>query len=133
VLLVRHYRVTFEDAIAAHDLAIVTGGRPGIKSRDDLLSALGRPYTGYYRTIAKKAAALMQSVATNHGFIDGNKRTSILLTILLIENSGYALEALPDENLNKSIDDFVVAIVEEHLSFDEIEVWFKLRVRKAHR
>ncbi|MSO89334.1 MAG: hypothetical protein EXQ89_05135 [Rhodospirillaceae bacterium] len=42
-------------------------------------SAIARPYSGYYRSIVKKAAALLESMASNHGFADGNKRTTLIL------------------------------------------------------
>ena len=51
-------------------------------------SAITRPYTGYYRPIAQKAAALLQSLATNHGFVDGNKRTAVFAMNLLLGESG---------------------------------------------
>jgi death-on-curing protein len=126
----RHYRVTLADALGAHERALRSGGRAGIRSIDDVLSAIGRPYSGYYRAIARKAAALMQSVATNHGFIDGNKRTAIILTQLLLEQSGYALRPIDrTETLDEAIEDFVIAIVNHEYSFDEILEWFEARIR----
>lgn len=129
----RHYRVTLADALSAHDRALATGGRPGIHDYDALLSAIGRPYTGYYRSIARKAAALMQSIATNHAFSDGNKRTSILLTDLLLARSGYRLDAIDAaEDLEQAIEDFVVdSVVKEKRSIDVIAEWLETRIRRA--
>src|SRR5438445_194495 len=42
-------------------------------------SAIGRPYTGYYPRLHQKAAALVESLVRNHGFIDGNKRTAFII------------------------------------------------------
>lgn len=64
------------------------GRLPGIRDLTLIESALARPYTGYYRSIAKKAAALLESLVGNHGFIDGNKRTAIHMVGILLENSG---------------------------------------------
>jgi Fic family protein len=36
----------------------------------------------------RKAAALAQSLAQNHGFVDGNKRTAFYMVDLLLANSG---------------------------------------------
>jgi death-on-curing protein len=129
----RHYRLTLADALSAHHRALLTGGRPGIHDLDALLSAIGRPYTGYYRPIARKAAALMQSVATNHAFHDGNKRTSILLTDLLLTRSGYRLERIDAaEDLEQAIEDFVVeSVVKDRASIDVIAAWLEPRIRKA--
>ena len=130
----RHYRVTLADALGAHDRALRTGGRSGIKDLNDILSAIGRPYSGYHRSIASKAAALMQSVATNHGFIDGNKRTAIILTELLLEQSGYTLAPVDkSEKLNDAIEEFVVGIVNREYPFDKIFDWYKSRIRKLDR
>jgi death-on-curing protein len=121
------------DALSAHDRALRTGGRSGIHDLDALLSAIGRPYTGYYRSIVRKAAALMQSIATNHAFNDGNKRTSIILTDLLLERSGYRLAARDaKEDLEQAIEDFVVeSVVKARCSVDVIAEWLEARIRRT--
>lgn len=45
-------------------------------------SALARAYTGYHRPISRKAAAVLQSMAGNHGFTDGNKLTGYRPTVI---------------------------------------------------
>jgi hypothetical protein len=37
-----------------------------------LESAVGRLATGYYATVEEKGAALLESLACNHGFVDGS-------------------------------------------------------------
>lgn len=123
----RAYRVTLADALTAHDEALTYGGRDGITSLDLIESALGRPYSGYHRTISKKAAALLQSMVKNHGFVDGNKRTAWLLVELLIVRSGYALGVAEAER----IDDFVVAVASGEVEMAAIEEWFRARIGKA--
>ncbi len=54
-------------------------------------SALARPYHGYYPDIHQKAAALIHAIVSNHGFVDGNKRTALYLTELFVQRSGYEL------------------------------------------
>jgi death-on-curing protein len=100
---------------------------------DSLLSAIGRPYTGYYRSIVHKAAALLQSIATNHAFYDGNKRTSVILLHLLLDRSGYSLEPSDAiEDLEQAIEDFVVdCVVTEKWAVDAIGEWLSRRIRKA--
>jgi death-on-curing protein len=129
----RHYRISLADALSAHERALRSGGRPGLQSLDSLLSAIGRPYTGYYRSIVRKAAALLQSVATNHAFYDGNKRTSIILLDLLLDRSGYRLEAIDAaEDLEQAIEDFVVdRVVKEKCSVEAIVEWLALRIHKT--
>jgi death-on-curing protein len=122
----RNYRITLEDALQAHDESLLIGGRAGIASLHLLESAIARPYSGYHRSISNKAAALLQSVASNRSFIDGNKRTAWLLVALLIERSGYDLVTKSDDR----IDDFVVDIVNRTLSFDKIVEWFADRISR---
>lgn len=116
--------------MAAHDVAMTFGGLPGIKSEADIRSALGRPYSGYHRSISAKAAALLQAMAKNHGFSDGNKRTAVLLTIGMIERSSYKLKPLGGEQLGTEIGNMVLKVVNSEMTFDEIKEWFRLRVRK---
>ena len=49
------------------------GGAHGIRDKGLLESAVFRPQTGYCNTIAKEAAALIEPLANNHPFLDGNK------------------------------------------------------------
>jgi death on curing protein len=122
----RHYRVTLADVLAAHDEALTYGGRDGILNLGVIESAIGRPYSGYHRPIAKKSAALLHALVQNHGFVDGNKRTSLLVTLLLIERSGYRLVLAPDER----IDDVVVDVAEGLMGFEDLAIWFCARLAK---
>jgi death on curing protein len=122
----RHYRVTLEDVIAAHDEALSYGGLAGILSLPGIESAIGRPYSGYHLPIARKAAALLESLAQNHGFVDGNKRTALLVTLLMIERSGYHIILEPEER----IDDIVVSVANGQMAFDTLSVWFRSRLEK---
>ena len=90
-------------------------------------SALARPYSGYHRPIANKAAAILHSMVGNHGFVDGNKRTAWLLTEILIDRSGYTLNISDDE----PVDDLVVDVARQEINFDELVIWFKDRLIRA--
>ena len=41
-----------------------------------LESALFRPQSGYYEDLVQEACALLESLAMNHPFVDGNKRAA---------------------------------------------------------
>jgi death-on-curing protein len=112
--------------MAAHDEALVYGGRAGVVSADLIQSAIGRPYSGYHRAFPNKCAALLQALVQNHGFTDGNKRTALLVTDLMIRRSGYALYL--DES--ERFDDIVVGVAEGGLTFDDLVAWFKPRLKK---
>jgi death on curing protein len=86
---------------------------------------MARPYNGYYRAIEKKAAALVQSIAGNHGFVDGNKRTAVILTHLLLSKSGYRLGPIRgDDTIDVAMENMVVDAVCHKLSFNGIVRWF---------
>lgn len=121
-----HYRVTLSDVFAAHAEALHYGGRPGVLSLGGIESAIARPYCGYFRPIDRKAAALLHGLVQNHGFVDGNKRTALLVTLLLIERSGYRLELAGGE----LIDDTVVSVADGSQGFEELCIWFADRLSR---
>ena len=58
-----------------------------------LESALYRPQTGYYADLVEEAAALWESLAQNHPFIDANKRTAFAATYTFLAINGARLTA----------------------------------------
>ena len=123
----RHYTITFADALEAHERALAFGGRPGIVNENSIRSAIGRPYSGYHDTLPAKAAALLHAVVQNHGFTDGNKRTALLLTTLLIRRSGAQLTLAPNERF----DDIIVAVASGEMTFDTLHDWFTARIMET--
>jgi len=71
------------------------GGAHGIRDKGLLESAVFRPQIGYYNTIAEEAAALMESLATNHPFLDSNKRVAFAAAHTFLLVNGYDLEVKP--------------------------------------
>jgi death-on-curing protein len=124
----RHYRVKLQEVLAAHDFALTFGGLRGIRDLGAIEAAVARPYCGYYRSIAKKVAALVQSLASNHGFIDGNKRTALLMMNLLLLRSGYFLRGESEQQINTDVEAMILALVEHHMSFDDVVAWLELRI-----
>ena len=125
----RHYRISFDDALVAHETALRHGGRVGILNPGLVQSAIARPYSGYYRSIQRKAAALLHALARNHGFADGNKRTCLLLVHLLLDRSGFTLHAPSLAQLNAELEQLIVDSAEGRKSVNEIAAWFEKRVR----
>ena len=122
----KHYRVTRRDVQEAHAEALTLGGVDGVVNEHAILSAIGRPYSGYYRSIHLKAAALTHSLVCNHGFTDGNKRTALLIVTLVIDRSGYKLRLRRKEDF----DAFIVEIADGKRTFEQCAHWFKLRLVK---
>ena len=76
-----------------HERLIETfGGSFGIRDEGALASALMRPQIGYYDSLIQEAAALMESLANNHPFIDGNKRVAFFVTDAFLMANGYYID-----------------------------------------
>lgn len=69
------------------------GGAAGVRDRGLLEAALFRPQTGYYADLIEEAAALWESMAQNHPFIDGNKRTAFATTYTFLAINGTHITA----------------------------------------
>ena len=77
---------------------------PSVDVRDIglLESALARPQASAfgsdaYPELHTKAAALLHSVASNHGLVDGNKRLALAATIAFVGINGWRLTLTNDE------------------------------------
>ena len=97
-----------------------------VLNRNSLLSALGRPYHGYHEELHEKAAALVHSIILNHPFMDGNKRTALYLTEMLLDRSGYRLTV---EDL--VLYDKFILIAKGDVSYDQLCAWMKLIIEPA--
>ncbi|MCH0540515.1 Fic family protein [Streptomyces sp. MUM 203J] len=73
-------------------------GTPGVRDYGLLDSALSRPGSSVfgqdaYPDVWQKAAALMESIARNHGLVDGNKRLAWYATWVFLHMNGHPLDA----------------------------------------
>ena len=92
----RRVYLTIAEVLAIHRHQIVEyGGDPGVRDKALLESAVFHPQTGYYTSIAEEAAALMESLANNHPFLDGNKRVAFAAAHTFLLINGYDLIADP--------------------------------------
>jgi death on curing protein len=85
--------------LAIHRLQIERyGGIHGVRDHGLLESALARPqHLWHYgtATIPQLAALYAVGIAKNHAFLDGNKRTAFVASILFLEENGYRFQADP--------------------------------------
>jgi death-on-curing protein len=90
-------------------------------------SALARPRSGYYPSLSQQAAALMQSLARNHAFTDGNKRMAFAVTAIFLRMNGYRLPVTADEG-----ETFLIGrVIEAKADLEEITGWIEAHMRKA--
>ena len=90
--------LALDDALYIHAEQLrLFGGAGGVRDHGLVESALLRPKTGYYADLVEQTAALWESLAMNHGFVDGNKRVAFACTDIFIGLNGARLEADPDD------------------------------------
>ena len=82
------------------------GGAPGLRDPGALEAALFRPQTGYYADIETEAAALMESLAINHPFVDGNKRIAFAAVDTFLRINGWRLQRSPAQILSEMMQMF---------------------------
>jgi death-on-curing protein len=100
------------------------GGSPGVRDPGLLEAALYRPQTGYYADLIEEAAALWESLAQNHAFIDGNKRTAFAAMYTFLAINGERLTAGAEETYA-----FVAGLHEANqFSFDRLVAWLRSHV-----
>ena len=92
-------------------------------------SAISRPYSGYYRPLYRKVAALIQSIAGNHGFVDGNKRTALILAYKLVEDSGHQIVHRSTNVNEDDVEHLILDLTTHCLDFEEISRWLKSQIK----
>lgn len=114
--------LTLADVLAIHDDQIERyGGTAGVRDLGLLEAALFRPQTGYYTDIIEEAGALWESLAQNHPFLDGNKRTAFAATYTFLAINGMMITADADETY-----DFIVRLYESAtFGFDRLVPWLR--------
>lgn len=118
--------ITAVQALYVHDRVIErTGGRHGVRDTGLLESALARPFATFDRRelnpdVFLQAAVLMVGIVKNHPFIDGNKRTGVVLAALHLETEGWVLTARDEEVVA-----FANEVAESGLDVPEAAEWLR--------
>ena len=116
---------------AIHDELIAEhGGMAGLRDKSLLLSALARPQnlTAYGNPdVADLASSLAVGVAQNHPFLDGNKRTAIVVAAgVFLPINGY--ELIAD---NAEVVRAMLAVADGSISEVELAAWFRAYIHPA--
>lgn len=99
------------------------GGIDGIRDLGLLESALARPQNlAAYKnpTVFDLAAAYGFGLASNHPFLDGNKRTAFVTTRLFLSLHGWIVTAPPQEKI-----DIFLKLAAGKLSEQDLSLWLK--------
>mgnify|MGYP000592623114 CR=1 FL=1 len=95
--------LTVEEVLILHNHVIEqTGGGLGVRDQGGLESAVAQPTMTFggeelYPTLVEKAGALTFSIAMNHPFVDGNKRTAHAAMEVFLVLNGFEVKASVDE------------------------------------
>ena len=117
---------TFDEVIAIHDALISeTGGSYGLRDMGALESAVLRPQMGYYDGIVEEAAAMLESLAMNHPFVDGNKRTALASTDVFLRKNGSFIACDSEEAYRF----FMKLFATNSFRFAELREWLEEQVK----
>ena len=110
--------------------AQVMGGKHVLRDRGLLESAAARPQASAfgadaYPDLAAKAAALLHSLVLNHPFIDGNKRTAVLATLVFLDLNGYVVRWDQREAL-----DFMLRLAQHQVELDDVIAFLRDRMHR---
>jgi death-on-curing protein len=110
------------------DLVRTFGGMPGLRDEHALESALARaPQRHAYEPdsdVAELAAAYGFGLASDHPFVDGNKRTAFVTMAVFVSLNGFEIDAPEDEVVG-----IMMALAAGELSEPELATWVRSRLR----
>ncbi len=117
---------TLVEVLAIHQDQIERyGGAEGVRDAGLLEAALFRPQTGYYADLIEEAAALWESMESNHPFVDGNKRTAFAVTYTFLAINGVWITADAENTYN-----FIIGLHEtDSFIFERLRDWLRENVR----
>ncbi|MEG9436748.1 type II toxin-antitoxin system death-on-curing family toxin [Edaphobacter sp. HDX4] len=100
------------------------GGASGIRDESLLDSALAKPHNVFAYSenpdIFRLAASYAFGIARNHAFLDGNKRTALVVSFTFLFMNGWEVEASREETYFTFLH-----LAEGTLSEDQLAAWFR--------
>lgn len=124
--------LSVDDVIYIHARLIAqSGGSQGLRDRGALESSVAQPLQSFggnelYPDVIDKAAALGFFLASNHPFVDGNKRAAHAALVVTLRLNGYRLLAPVDEQ-----EQIMLRLASGELSRPEFAEWVSLRTTAA--
>jgi death-on-curing protein len=112
------------ETLIAHSRQLAEhGGSGGIRDESLLDSALAKPRNVFAyedgATLPRLAASYAFGVARNHAFVDGNKRTTLVISFGFLSLNGLKLTASPEDRYATFL-----ALAEGSLSEEHVTAWF---------
>jgi death-on-curing protein len=104
-------------------------GMHGVRDKNAVEAAVFRPQTGYYNSLEEEAAALMESLGNNDGFLDGNKRIAFTATDVFLRHNGFYIEV--DAQAGH---EFIYGSMDrQEFRFPRILDWIRLHIKPLPR
>lgn len=106
------------------------GGLNGIRDEGLLDSALSKPQKRFYYgeqvvDFPAMAAAYAYGLVSNHPFLDGNKRTALVVGFLFLAKNGFGLTSTEAENY-----DVIYRLAAGELSEEDMAAWFRAHLKE---
>jgi len=99
------------------------GGSSGIRHETLLDSALAKPRNVFAYAdqpdIFRLAASYAFGIARNHAFVDGNKRTALVVSLTFLDRNGWGIEAS-----RQDLYFTFLHLADGSLTEDELTAWF---------
>jgi death-on-curing protein len=107
------------------------GGAEGVRDEGLLLSALALPrnlqvYSEPEPDVAALAASYAFGIARNHPFVDGNKRTALVVCRTFLKVNGYDFAASQEEKYR-----MFLRLAEGSLPEEELARWIRARLHQT--
>jgi death-on-curing protein len=107
----------------------IASGKQKIRDIELLQAAVARPEASAfgadaYPTLREKAAALLHSLARNHPFTDGNKRTATVGVVFMLRVNGETVTWTQGDALK-----MIMRAAEGKADVDQIAAWLPLAAR----
>lgn len=118
--------ITADDVIQIHSRVIQrSGGMDGLRDRAGLEAAISSPMQPFggqdlYPTTVEKIARLGYGLASNHAFVDGNKRIGAMMTQLLLKWNGFQMSLRSGE-----LADMFIAIADGSAKESDLLAWIQ--------
>ena len=122
--------ISAEDVILIHSRVIQgNGGLGGLRDPAGLEAAIAAPMQTFdgqelYPSDIEKIARLSFGLASNHAFVDGNKRIGAMMTHLLLKWNGYDLTLRSGE-----LADMFIAIADGTAKEQDLLDWIHAHLR----
>ncbi|MDO8266122.1 MAG: type II toxin-antitoxin system death-on-curing family toxin [Candidatus Saccharibacteria bacterium] len=122
--------LSLEHIIQIHVLVLQqTGGGEGLRDLGRLEAVIATQTQEVfgeelYKTVFEKAGAMCRGIVADHPFVDGNKRTAMLVSTTYLAVNGHEFIAKKGE-----LEDFAVRIAVEHLDIAVIATWLKAHIK----